>query len=227
MISAILLAAGKSTRMINENKLSKKFKNIPLINHAIENILNSNIEELIIVLGFEKEIISNLIKKNDKVKIIFNKNYETGIASSIKAGLNHLSKETEYFFICLGDMPMINKEIYNHLINFKNKKDIIVPTYNNTQGNPILFSKSIKPIIMSIEGDLGAKKILEKNKDKILKVEIDNINITKDFNNKNDFNKNLYNRRILVCKYPFYLQKYKCFLLYLHKVHFFVSYKMS
>jgi len=190
MISAILLAAGKSTRMINENKLSKKFKNIPLINHAIENILNSNIEELIIVLGFEKEIISNLIKKNDKVKIIFNKNYETGIASSIKAGLNHLSKETEYFFICLGDMPMINKEIYNHLINFKNKKDIIVPTYNNTQGNPILFSKSIKPIIMSIEGDLGAKKILEKNKDKILKVEIDNINITKDFNNKNDFNKN-------------------------------------
>ena len=85
---------------------------------------------------------------------------------------------------------MINKEIYNHLINFKNKKDIIVPTYNNAQGNPILFSKSIKPIIMSIKGDLGAKKILEKNKDRTLKVEIDNINITKDFNNKNDFNKN-------------------------------------
>jgi len=190
MISAILLAAGKSTRMINENKLSKKFKNIPLINHAIENILNSNIEELIIVLGFEKEIIQNLIKKNDKVKIIFNKDYETGMASSIKAGLNHLSKKTEYFFICLGDMPMINKRIYNHLINFKNKKDIIVPTYNNAQGNPILFSKSIKPIIMSIKGDLGAKKILEKNKDRTLKVEIDNINITKDFNNKNDFNKN-------------------------------------
>jgi len=190
MISAILLAAGKSTRMINENKLSKKFKNIPLINHAIENILNSNIEELIIVLGFEKEIIQNLIKKNDKVKIIFNKDYETGMASSIKVGLNHLSKKTEYFFICLGDMPMINKRIYNHLINFKNKKDIIVPTYNNAQGNPILFSKSIKPIIMSIKGDLGAKKILEKNKDRTLKVEIDNINITKDFNNKNDFNKN-------------------------------------
>ena len=190
MISAILLAAGKSTRMINENKLSKKFKNIPLINHAIENILNSNIEELIIVLGFEKEIINNLIKKNDKVKIIFNKDYETGMASSIKAGLNHLSKKTEYFFICLGDMPMINKRIYNHLINFKNKKDIIVPTFNNAQGNPILFSKSIKPIIMSIKGDLGAKKILEKNKDRTLKVEIDNINITKDFNNKNDFNKN-------------------------------------
>ena len=135
-----------------------------------------------------KKILKNLLKKNNKIKIFFNENFKTGMASSIKIGLNQLSNETEAFFICLGDMPMINKKIYNHLISYKNNKDIVVPTYNNKQGNPVLFSKSMKSKIMSIEGDAGAKKILEKNKDKILKVKINDINITRDFNTKNDFN---------------------------------------
>jgi len=187
MISAILLAAGKSKRMIDENKLSKKFKNTPLINHSIKNILFSNIDELIIVLGYEKELINKLIEKNNKIKIIYNKNFESGMASSIKVGLNHLSKKAESFFVCLGDMPMINKEIYNQLISQRNKKDIIVPTYNDIQGNPVLFSKLMKSSIMTVKGDFGAKKILEQNKDKILKLEINDINITKDFNTKNDF----------------------------------------
>tara|TARA_B100000959_G_C14857107_1_gene572668 strand:- start:320 stop:895 length:576 start_codon:yes stop_codon:yes gene_type:complete len=187
MISAILLAAGKSKRMIDENKLSKKFKNTPLINHSIKNILFSNIDELIIVLGYEKELINKLIEKNNKIKIIYNKNFESGMASSIKVGLNHLSKKAESFFVCLGDMPMINKEIYNQLISQRNKKDIIVPTYNDIQGNPVLFSKLMKSSIMTIKGNFGAKKILEQNKDKILKLEINDINITKDFNTKNDF----------------------------------------
>ena len=188
MIAAILLAAGQSKRMIDENKLSKKFQNTPLINHSIKNILSSHIDELIIVVGYQKEIIENLIEKNNKIKIIFNKNFKTGMASSIKVGLSLLSKKTESFFICLGDMPMINKKIYNQLISYKNKKDIIVPTYNGIQGNPVLFPKFMKPSIMSINGDVGAKKILEQNKEKILKVKIDDINITRGFNTKNDFN---------------------------------------
>ena len=66
MIAAILLAAGQSKRMIDENKLSKKFQNTPLINHSIKNILSSHIDELIIVVGYQKEIIENLSKKTIK-----------------------------------------------------------------------------------------------------------------------------------------------------------------
>ena len=57
MISAILLAAGQSKRMVDENKLLKKYKGLPLIKHSIQNILNSSIDELIIVLGHQKEVI--------------------------------------------------------------------------------------------------------------------------------------------------------------------------
>ncbi|HIF62051.1 MAG TPA: nucleotidyltransferase family protein [Candidatus Pelagibacter sp.] len=188
MISAILLAAGQSKRMVGENKLTKKIRGIPLIKHSVKNILASSVDELIVVLGYQKEIIEKLIDKNVKIKFVFNNNFESGMASSIKIGLNNLSEKTEAFFICLGDMPMINQDVYNQLIRSRNNKEIIVPTYKGQQGNPILFSKSMKSIIISIEGDIGAKKILEQNKDKILKVKIDDINITKDFNTKDNFN---------------------------------------
>jgi len=188
MISAILLAAGQSKRMVGENKLTKKIRGIPLIKHSVKNILASSVDELIVVLGYQKEIIEKLIDKNEKIKFVFNNNFESGMASSIKIGLNNLSEKTEAFFICLGDMPMINQDVYNQLIRSRNNKEIIVPTYKGQQRNPILFSKSMKSIIISIEGDIGAKKILEQNKDKILKVKIDDINITKDFNTKDNFN---------------------------------------
>ena len=188
MISAILLAAGQSKRMNGENKLTKEIQGIPLIKLSAKNILASSINELIIVLGHQKEIIKKLIDKNEKIKFVFNKNFESGMASSIKAGLNNLSEKTESFFICLGDMPRINRDIYNLLIKSKNKKDIVVPTYNGQQGNPVLFSKSMKEKVMIIEGDVGAKKILGSYKDKILNLEINNESITKDFNIRDDFN---------------------------------------
>ncbi len=187
MISAILLAAGQSVRMKGENKLTKKIKGVPLINHSVKNILDSSIDELIIVLGYQKEIIEKLIIKNEKIKFVFNKDFESGMASSIKVGLNHISKNTEAFFICLGDMPMVNSDIYNHLIKFKDNKEIIVPTYKGQQGNPVLFNKSMKEKVMDISGDIGAKKILELNKNKILNLEINDQSITKGFNTQGDF----------------------------------------
>jgi molybdenum cofactor cytidylyltransferase len=187
MISAILLAAGESKRMNGENKLTKKIHGTPLIKHSVKNILSSSVNELIIVLGHQKEIIKKLIDKNEKIKFVFNKDFESGMASSIKAGLNNLSEKTEAFFVCLGDMPMVSYDIYNQLIKSKDNKKIIVPTYKKQQGNPVLFDKSMKEKVIDVSGDVGAKKIFELNKDKILNLEINNQSITKSFNTQDDF----------------------------------------
>ena len=187
MNSAILLAAGQSKRMNGENKLAKEIQGVPLIKLSVKNILTSSIDELIIVLGYQREIVEKLIDKNEKIKIIFNKDFESGMASSIKTGLDNLSEETEAFFICLGDMPMVSSNIYNQLIKSKDNKEIIVPTYKGHQGNPVLFDKSMKEKVMDISGDVGAKKILELNKDKILNLEINNQSIVKGFNTQGDF----------------------------------------
>ena len=82
---------------------------------------------------------------------------------------------------------MINSDVYNQLIKSRSQKDILVPTYNGQQGNPVLFNKSMKEKIMDITGDVGAKKILELNKDKILNLELNDQSIVKGFNTQGDF----------------------------------------
>jgi len=82
---------------------------------------------------------------------------------------------------------MVNYDIYNQLIKSKDNKEIIVPTYKGQQGNPVLFNKSMKEKIIGITGDVGAKKILELNIDKILNLEINDQSITKGFDTQDDF----------------------------------------
>jgi len=197
MISVILLAAGQSKRMNGENKLIKEIDGIPLIKHAVKNILGSTIDELIIVVGHEKEIIENIIDKNKKTKFAYNKNFSDGIASSIKIGLSEVSKKTKNFFISLADMPNVNQNIYNKLIKAKNnynmklkpenRKEIVIPTNDGKDGNPVLFSIFMKPEVMKICGDIGAKEIIENNKTKILRVPFGGDGVILDFDTKDDF----------------------------------------
>ena len=198
MISTILLAAGQSLRMNGENKLLKQINGIPLIKCTVKNILASAVDELIIVLGHEDNLLKNTIGINKKTKFIYNKDFKKGMSSSIKVGLNEISKKSQGFFISLGDMPNINQNIYNKLIKSMSsynkklkpihKKEIIIPTFEGREGNPVLFSKFMKNKIMNLEGDIGAKKIIEQNRAKVLNVPFDNKGIIIDFDTQDHFN---------------------------------------
>ena len=201
MISAILLAAGQSKRMNGENKLTKEIQGAPLIKHSVKSILASSIDELIVVLGHQKETIEKLIDENKKIKFVYNKNYKNGISSSIQTGLRIISKKMEAFFICLGDMPDVNQNIYNKMIKTKLnynkklkpnfKKEIFIPTYEKKNGNPVLFTKHMKEKIMQISGDDGAKELIEIYKSKALHIPVKNRGITLDFDIQEDFNPSL------------------------------------
>ena len=188
MISSILLAAGQSKRMSGENKLIKSVKGIPLIKCALNNILKSHVNEIIIVLGYQNETIEKLIDKTSRIKFVFNSNFESGMASSIKKGIKKLSKKTDSFFISLGDMPSINYDTYNQLIKCNKNKKAIVPMFKGQQGNPVLFPKSFEEKLLSIQGDSGAKKILEINKKEVLYLEINDPGIIRDLDVPSDFN---------------------------------------
>ena len=197
MISSILLAAGCSSRMDGENKLIKEINGIPLIKHTIKNILGSSIDEIIVVLGYEKDVIKNLIEDNKKIKFVYNKDYKSGIASSIKTGIKSISNRAEAFFIILGDMPNVSQSIYNKLIKakynynkkvkIKYKKEFIIPTFEGKNGNPILVSKYAKKKVTNVKGDCGAKEIIELNKNKALYIPIKNKGVTVDFDYNEDF----------------------------------------
>ncbi len=66
MIKAILLAAGQSKRLKGENKLIKKFKNKPLINHVLNSLLKSKVNKIIIVLGYQNKKLKKIIRKTKR-----------------------------------------------------------------------------------------------------------------------------------------------------------------
>ena len=190
MITAILLAAGQSKRLVNQNKLIKNYKRKPLINHVVQSIIKSKIEKLIIVLGFEYLKVKKKVNKNKKIHFVINHNYKKGISSSIKCGLKKISNKNYGFIIVQADMPKISKNIFNklHTEIKTNKKEIFVPIKNNKIGNPIGFKLSMINQLKKISGKRGAKIIIKRNKSKIKYIRTKSLGIFKDIDLIKDFN---------------------------------------
>ena len=192
MISAILLAAGQSKRMNGDNKLIKKYNKKYLINHIVGTLIKSKVDKIIIVLGFQSRKVRKITAKNEKINFIYNKNYKSGISSSIKAGLKRVSKKNIGFLIVQADMPLISKNIINSIcyVVKKNRKEIIAPTYKGKMGNPIGFKYSMVKILNKVKKDSGAKKIILRNKKRLGLIKVNSKSIFKDFNTKRDFSIN-------------------------------------
>ena len=170
MTDAIILAAGKSRRFGNENKLFTDFNSTLLISHVVSEICKSKLRNIIVITGKDHIKINKILKKF-RVQVIQNLNFNEGINSSISLGIKKLPKDSFSTMICLADMPLLKSEDYNLMIQFEEKfskkSKIIVPHNKTTRGNPVIFGKDYFKILNNLEGDNGGKKILENNEDVI------------------------------------------------------------
>ncbi len=189
MISAIVLAAGQSKRMGGDNKLIKKYNKKYLINHIIGTLIKSKVNKIIVVLGFQKIKVRKITVKNKKINFVFNKNYKSGMASSIKTGLKRILKKNIGFLVVQADMPLISKKIINSLcyVIRKKNKEIVAPIHKRNIGNPIGFKSSMIKILNKTKGDSGAKKIIKRNKKNLSLIRVNSKFIFKNFNTQKDF----------------------------------------
>ena len=189
MISAILLAAGRSKRIKGQNKLSKKFKGKPLINYILKSLIKSKVNRIIIVLGYENKKIKKISLKSKKITFAVNSNYLKGISTSVKCGLKKISKKNIGFLIVQADMPLVSKITINALCSaVKNRdKEIFVPVYKRKIGNPLAFKYSLIKSLKKIKGDRGAKKLIKSNKSKVQMVNVNSKSILIDFDQLKDF----------------------------------------
>ena len=165
------------------------FLSINLINYIVGTLIKSKVDKIIIVLGFQSPKVRKITAKNEKINFIYNKNYKSGISSSIKACLKRVSKKNIGFLIVQADMPLISKKIINslcHAIRKKNK-EIVAPIYKRNIGNPIGFKSSMIKILNKTSGDSGAKKIIKRNKKHLSLIRVNSKSIFKNFNTQKDF----------------------------------------
>ena len=189
MIKGILLAAGQSKRLKNENKLIKIFKSKPLINHALNSVKNSKIKKIIIILGYQFKDVKIKIKKNKKIIFVHNKNYKNGMSSSIKSGLKKISKKDKGFIILQSDMPFVKTSDINKIYNSLIRKKYLVHAlkYKNRIGNPIGFDISILNKFKKIKGNIGAKYMVKRLKNSTNFIKVSSEKVFKDFDRASDF----------------------------------------
>ena len=191
MIKAILLAAGQSKRLNGQNKLMKKFKNKPLINHSLIALIKSKVKKIIIVLGYQNKELKKIIKNNKKNIFVINNKFRLGISSSIKVGLKKISKKDKGFIIVQSDMPFIKSSIINKIHNsiLKKNKIVHVLKYKKKIGNPIGFNIKVLNKFKKIKGDIGAKYMVKRLKSNTNYIEVKSKKIFKDIDKISDFSR--------------------------------------
>jgi molybdenum cofactor cytidylyltransferase len=170
MTAIIILAAGASTRL-GRSKQTVPYKGSSLLKHTIKVAVDTDLGPVIVVIGAnEKEISAHI--EQEAVTIVLNKDYQEGIASSIRTGLNEVQehhKDCENIILMVCDQPHVNKELLTSLLDTKNStnKPIAASAYKDTIGVPALFDKHFIPELLSLQGEEGGKKILLKHHESV------------------------------------------------------------
>lgn len=160
----LILAAGNSSRLGRPKQLLE-IKSSTLINHTIDEAVKVPCQGRVLVLGAYNEKIKEKLPHKDVV-IVYNENWEMGMASSIQVGLNYLinTHDPDQVLVLLCDQPFINQKLMEQLIKLKREgqKGIVGSSYGGIVGVPVLFDKKYFPDLLALKGKEGAKKLLKK-----------------------------------------------------------------
>jgi molybdenum cofactor cytidylyltransferase len=174
-VSAVVLAAGRSTRMGGPNKLLAELDGQKLVRIVTEHALASKARDVIVVTGHQAELIEKALA-GLKVTFVRNPDFAKGLASSVKAGVLAVPRQADGAVICLGDMPMISSDLIDRLIDaFAPDRGnlIAVPVSDGRRGNPVLWSRRFFNELMVLDGDVGARHLIAKHNEVVAEVPVE------------------------------------------------------
>jgi molybdenum cofactor cytidylyltransferase len=174
-IAAVVLAAGRSTRMGAVNKLIAEIGGKPLVRIAVEQALASRASPVIVVTGHERERVEAALN-GLPVRVVHNPDYAKGLGTSLKAGIAAVPDDADGAIICLGDMPQVNAALIDKLIAaFDPEKGVlvVVPSIDGRRGNPVVWSRRFFHDLMAISGDIGARHLIGSYIEAVIEVPVD------------------------------------------------------
>jgi molybdenum cofactor cytidylyltransferase len=174
-VAAIVLAAGRSTRMGGPNKLLAEIGGRPLVRIVTEQALASRAGPVIVVTGHERAKVEAALA-GLKVRLTHNPDYAAGLSTSLKAGLSALPASADGAIVCLGDMPQVTAGLIDRLVDaFDPERGalVVVPTIEGKRGNPVVWSRRFFPDLMALEGDVGARHLIATYADVVAEVPVE------------------------------------------------------
>ncbi len=164
MISAVILAAGQSERMGRPKQLLK-LGDKTLLEHAVCSMLQTDVGEIIVVLGAYQREIEELLMNYD-VKCVFNENYTSGQGTSVAVGAAAVGDKASGIIYTVADQPFLSPVFINKMIEeFKEAKPLILKP---EVGMPAIFDISLRSELVTLSGEIGGRQIIDKYQERVV-----------------------------------------------------------
>ena len=200
-ITGILLAAGLSIRM-GQPKQLLPFGESTIIETVVDNMLNAKFSEITVIVGHCAEKIRDTLNDR-KVKIVYNPDYKDGMLTSVQTGIRSLDlknrqllsddaifKDRCAFSLMLVDQPFITSDLISKVIDAYSGTDrgIVLPSYNNRRGHPVIFNHRYADDILALEADSGGvRSLFNVYSDDIHYVSVDTDAVLRDIDTPEDY----------------------------------------
>lgn len=167
-ISGVLLAAGKSRRM-GKNKLLLPFGWHTVIEESLYQLTRSGLDEILVITGFQYEIIESIVKKafGNDIKLVVNESYEFGRAESIKCAIRNIDSLSYAALFMVADKPTVQSDLIKGAVaSYKDKKpSVLFVETPEGRGHPVIFSRAVFNDLAKLDGEPAGNEIFEKYRD--------------------------------------------------------------
>jgi len=162
-VHAIILAAGRSSRMQGPNKLLALFEGVPLIRRVAERTLVSAVSGVTVVVGHQADLVRSALAELP-LQVVDNPAFAEGLSTSLQTGIAAVPKEPSGAMIMLGDMPGVDSDdLARMLLAFDHSEEtaIIRATHAGKRGNPVILPRASFSALADLHGDTGARVLVE------------------------------------------------------------------
>ncbi|WP_454916503.1 NTP transferase domain-containing protein [Xanthobacter sediminis] len=173
-VAAVVLAAGRGTRMGGPNKLLAEVGGRPVVRRVVEAALASCARPVVVVTGHQAERVRAALKGLD-VTFAHNPDYRDGLAGSLAAGIAAVPPASPAALVLLGDMPLLEAATLDRLVSAFAPDEgrlVVVPVAEGRRGNPVLWSRRFFAELSALEGDVGARHLIAAHGEAVCEVKV-------------------------------------------------------
>jgi molybdenum cofactor cytidylyltransferase len=187
MIWAIILAAGESKRM-GRPKMLLPWRDKTILETVVHTALGSCVENVLVVLGAEREKISRLLGSYP-VDLTDNPGFRDGMLSSVRVGFGALPEEAGAAVVLLGDQPFVSAGVIDRLCaaHAASPGSILLPVHGGRRGHPILIPTRFKGEISGLSDAIGLRELIRRHEDEVVEIEVEQDEILLDIDNPADY----------------------------------------
>lgn len=185
---ALLLAAGRSSRMGRNKLLIEDAAGRSMVARTLGHLLGSGVRRPVhVVVGHEAPLLRAALLRTastDDVRVVEARDHAEGLSASLRAGLASLPEDATAVLVCLGDMPLVGAPVIDSLLaafDPEAGRSVVVPTAGGVRGNPVLWGRRHIPALLVLTGDAGARRLFEALAGELREVETDDTAVLRDF----------------------------------------------